>query len=79
VSTVPPPESTAQALGMLKSAMGYLSTADATAMAAETQAQCLQTLEQINSMGTAARASILSAFTSGQDTPRTRITARGRG
>ena len=66
VSTVPPPVSTAQALGMLKSAMGYLSAADATAMAAETQAQCLQTLEQINSMSTAARASILSAFTSSQ-------------
>jgi hypothetical protein len=66
VSTVPPPASTAQALGMLRAAMGYLSAADATAMAAETQAQCLQALEQINSMGTAARASILSAFTSGQ-------------
>ena len=66
VSTVPPPASTAQALSMLKSAMGYLSAADATAMAAETQAQCLQVLEQINSMGTAARASILGAFTSGQ-------------
>ena len=51
---------------MLRSAMGYLSAADATAMAAETQAQCLQALEQINSMGTAARASILAAFTSGQ-------------
>jgi hypothetical protein len=46
--------------------MGYLSAADATAMAAETQAQCLQALEQINSMGTAARASLLAAFTSGQ-------------
>ena len=46
--------------------MGYLSAADATALAAETQAQCLQTLEQINSMGTAARASLLAAFTSGQ-------------
>ena len=46
--------------------MGYLTAADATAMAAETQAQCLQVLEQINSMGTAARASILGAFTSGQ-------------
>ena len=51
---------------MLRSAMGYLSAADATAMAAETQAQCLQALEQINSMGTAARASILAAFTAGQ-------------
>ena len=46
--------------------MGYLSAADATALAAETQAQCLQALEQINSMGTAARASLLAAFTSGQ-------------
>jgi Domain of unknown function (DUF222) len=35
-------------------------------MAAETQAQCLRALEQVNSMGTAARASILGAFTSGQ-------------
>ena len=66
VSTVPSPASTAQALGMLRSAMGYLSAADATAMAAETQAQCLQVLEQVNSMGTAARASILGAFTAGQ-------------
>jgi hypothetical protein len=66
VSTVPPPASVAQALGMLRSAMGYLSAADATVMAAETQAQCLQALEQINSMGTAARASLLAAFTSGQ-------------
>ena len=51
---------------MLRSAMGYLAAADATAMAAETQAQCLHVLEQVNSMGTAARASILGAFTSGQ-------------
>ena len=64
--TVPPPASAAQALGMLKSAMGYLAAADATAMAAETQAQCLRVLEQVNSMGTAARTSILAAFTSGQ-------------
>ena len=61
-----PPGSANEALGMLRSAMGYLSAADATAMAAETQAQCLQALEQVNSMGTAARASILAAFTSGQ-------------
>ena len=64
--TVPPPASTAQALGMLQSAMGYLAAADATAMAAETQAQCLQALERASSVGTAARTSILAAFTSGQ-------------
>ena len=33
------PGSAAEALGMLRSAMGYLAAADATAMAAETQAQ----------------------------------------
>ncbi|MGH3185358.1 MAG: hypothetical protein ACRDOE_26115, partial [Streptosporangiaceae bacterium] len=60
------PASAAEALGMLKSAMGYLSAADATAMAAQTQAQCLQALEQITSMGAAARTSILAAFTSAQ-------------
>ncbi len=51
---------------MLTSAMGYLSGTDATAMAAETQARCLQELERVTAMGTAARASVLSAFTSGQ-------------
>jgi hypothetical protein len=60
------PASAKEALGMLRSAMGYLSAADATAMAAETQAQCLQILEQVTAMGTAARTSILAAFTSGQ-------------
>ena len=66
VNTVPPPVSTAQALGMLRSAMSYLTAADATTMAAETQARCLHVLEQVNSMGTAARTSILGAFTSAQ-------------
>jgi hypothetical protein len=66
VSVVPPPASTAQALGMLESAMGYLNAADATAMAAQNQAQALMALERVHSMGTAARASILAAFTSAQ-------------
>ncbi len=61
-----PPGSAAEALGMLTSAMGYLAAADATAMAAQTQAECLRVLEQAHSMGTAARTSILAAFTSGQ-------------
>ena len=66
MTSVASPSSAKEALGMLRSAMGYLAAADATAMAAETQAQCLQALEQVNSMGTAARASILGAFTAGQ-------------
>jgi hypothetical protein len=60
------PASAAEALGMLRSAMGYLSAVDATAMAAETQAQCLLALEQLDAIETAARASILGAFTAGQ-------------
>src|SRR5712691_4737534 len=66
MSTAVSPGSAAEALGMLKSAMGYLSTADATQLAAEEQARCLQVLEKVNSMGTAARTSILAAFASGQ-------------
>ena len=66
MSAAASPASAAEALGMLRSAMGYLSAADATAMAAETQAQCLLALEQLDAIETAARASILAAFTSGQ-------------
>ncbi len=64
MTSVASPGSAAEALGMLKAAMGYLAAADATAMAAEMQAQCLRALEQVNSMGTAARTSILAAFAS---------------
>ena len=51
---------------MVRAGLGYLATADATAMAAETQARCLRVLEQVSSVGTAARTSILAAFTCGQ-------------
>ena len=51
---------------MVRAGLGYLAAADATAMAAETQARCLRMLEQADAIGTAARASILAAFTAGQ-------------
>ena len=60
------PTSASEAMDMVRAGLGYLAAADATAMAAETQAQCLQALEQAQSVGTAARTSILAAFTSGQ-------------
>jgi hypothetical protein len=60
------PSSAAEALEMLRSAMAYLAAADAPAMAAEEQAQCLRVFERVNSVVTAARTSVLSAFTSGQ-------------
>jgi hypothetical protein len=63
VSTVTNPASARQALDMVRAGLGFLASASATEMAAEVQAQCLQVLEQASAMGTAARASILSAFT----------------
>lgn len=66
MSGVVSPTSAAEALEMLRSAMGYLAAADATAMAAEEQARCLRVMEQVTAVGTAARTSVLSAFTSGQ-------------
>ena len=60
------PTSASEALEMVRAGLGFLAAADATAMAAETQARCLQALEQAQSVGTAARTSILAAFTSGQ-------------
>jgi Domain of unknown function (DUF222) len=66
MTNVMSPTSVAEALEMLRSAMGYLAAADATAMTAEEQAQCLRVLERVNSVATAARTSVLSAFISGQ-------------
>ena len=66
ISSAAPPSSATEALGMLKAAMGYLAAADATAMPAGTQALCLQMLERAHAMGTAARTSVLAAFTAGQ-------------
>jgi hypothetical protein len=53
-------------MAMVHAGLGYLAATDATAMAAETQARCLQALEQATAIGTAARTAILAAFTSGQ-------------
>ena len=66
MSAVPAFASASEAMDMVHAGLGYLATADATAMAAETQARCLRMLEQADAMGTAARAAILGAFTSGQ-------------
>jgi Domain of unknown function (DUF222) len=64
VSTAP--ASASEAMEMVHAGLSYLAAVDATAMAAETQAQCLQMLEQAHSVSTAARTSVLAAFTAGQ-------------
>ena len=66
MSVAPVFASVAEAAEVVRAGLGYLAAADATAMAAETQAHCLRVLEQVNSIGTAARTAILAAFTSGQ-------------
>src|SRR5690348_5625415 len=66
MSSVVSPGSADEALEMLRSAMGYLAAADATAMTAEEQARCLRVLERATSVGTAARTSVLGAFAHGQ-------------
>jgi hypothetical protein len=66
MSSVMSPASADEALEMLTAAMGYLAAADATAMTADEQARCLRVLERANSVGTAARTSVLGAFGSGR-------------
>ena len=66
MSVAPVFASAAEAAEVVRAGLRYLAAADATAMAAETQAHCLRVLEQVNSIGTAARTAILAAFTSGQ-------------
>ena len=58
--------SVGEAIEMARAALGYLAAADATALAAETQAECLRGLERTDAVLTAARASFLSAFTAGK-------------
>ena len=58
--------SATEAAQMARAALGFLAAADPTRLVTEEQAQCLQALEQVTSMSTAARASILGAFISGQ-------------
>jgi Domain of unknown function (DUF222) len=58
--------SATEAAQMARAALGFLATADPTQLVAEEQAQCLKVLEQTSAMSTAARASILGAFISGQ-------------
>jgi len=69
------PASTQEALEMVLDGLAYLAAADPTALAAQAQAECLQTLEQADAIATAARARILAAFTARADTPPTRTTA----
>jgi hypothetical protein len=51
---------------MVLAGLRYLAAADPAALAAQAQAECLQSLEQADAIAAAARARILAAFTAGQ-------------
>jgi Domain of unknown function (DUF222) len=65
MGAVSSPVNTDEAVKMLRAAMRFL-YANATEMVTDEQAQCLQALEQVNSMSTATRACVLGSFISGQ-------------
>ena len=66
MGTAPAFASVGEAMEMARAALGYLAAVDATQLSAETQAECLRGLERTDAIATAARASFLSAFTTGK-------------
>src|SRR5450631_2984544 len=58
--------SAAEAVELARAALGYLASADATGLTAEEQAGCLRQLERVTSVTTAARSSVMGAFTAGK-------------
>jgi hypothetical protein len=66
VNSVPAFSSVSEAVEMIRAGMGFLAAADPTQLPAEERAHCLIVLEQVDAIETAARASILAAFTAAQ-------------
>jgi Domain of unknown function (DUF222) len=66
VGTAPAFANVGEAMDMVRAGLGYLAAADATQLAAATQADCLRAMEQADAIATAARASMLAGFTAGQ-------------
>ncbi len=66
MGTAPAFASASEALEMARAALGYLADADPAELTVEEQAGCLRDLERLASVTTAARASMLGAFTAGK-------------
>ena len=58
--------SVADAMAAVQAGLRFVADADATRLSAQAQAECLQMMERANAIVTAARASVLGAFTAGQ-------------
>jgi hypothetical protein len=66
MSPVPAFSSAADAMAAVRAGLRLVAAADATQMSVQSQAECLQMMEQADAVLTAARASVLSTFTTGQ-------------
>ncbi|HET9971338.1 MAG TPA: DUF222 domain-containing protein, partial [Streptosporangiaceae bacterium] len=66
MGTAPAYASASEALDMVRTGLRFLANADATELTSEEQAEILRGLERANSVATAARTSVLGAFTAGQ-------------
>ena len=66
MNPVPAFPSAADAMAAVQAGLRFLAAADATQMSAQAQAEALQMMERATAIITAARASVLSAFTAGQ-------------
>ena len=65
MSAAPAVASVGEALDMVRAGLGYLAATDAARLPAAVQAEALAELERHDAIATAARASILAAFTAG--------------
>jgi hypothetical protein len=66
MGTAAVPASAAEALEMVRTGLRFLADVDATELSAQEQAEILRGLERANSVATAARTSVLGAFTAGK-------------
>src|SRR5689334_5962502 len=66
MGTAPVFASVSEALDMVRAGLAFAAAADATELSSEEQAEVLRGLERANSVATAARTSVLSAFTAGK-------------
>jgi hypothetical protein len=66
MGTAPAFASVSEAMEMVRAGLAFVAAADATELTAEEQAETLRSLERANSAVTAARTSVLGAFTTGR-------------
>ena len=66
MNPVPAFPSVADAMAAVHAGLRFVADADATRLSAQAQAECLRMMEQADAIATAARASVLSGFTTGK-------------